>query len=458
MASTSAAQASMMTIDRFIQEVGAAKTAQDKSAETAHTEPGSIGGETSHPVKSVDDRCEDAKEGERSAENTADVKADQGKPSVDSTPEGQNSKAAFDLSRFAKPAGRLKQAEEGKSQGGLLPAGSAADDQLQIGTNKQPTGEDPSVETGSAKAGKEDPGSSHPARTDNDSLDGHKYSADQFLNLPIEQLFKMASDTSQELCDELTAEMRKSAAAPSPTQKQAAAPSDAQVAHQAGWELAGAFHGDMDKQAVDALVQERLAMVIKTAADDADQVAAMLDGYFQQKQAESAEEGGGDDSASPPSEAAAEEPPAAAGPESGADGGAGAGGGEEAMLAALGGPGGADPAAAGGDPAAGGGGDLGVEELAQILQELGITPEEFEAAMAAMEGGAGGPAGAPPAAPPAGGPPPGGPPPAGMPGMGGGMEAMAADGAGKGNRVKGAHDGVREYIQEVISRSRRAKQ
>ena len=104
------AQSSMSTIDAFIQEVGAA----EKQAAEALSEPGSIGGETSHPVKNVDDRLEKAKEGERSAENTADVKADQGKPSVENAKEGVSKKAGFiDLSRFARPVGRTKAAGEG---------------------------------------------------------------------------------------------------------------------------------------------------------------------------------------------------------------------------------------------------------------------------------------------------------------------------------------------------------
>src|SRR5437868_4250811 len=93
---------SAQTIDAFIKAVGeVTKTAADPLSE-----PGSIGGPTEHPVKSVDDRLEKAKEGERSAENTKDVKADQGPASVDS---GGEAKAAAvfgtalsSLSRFAK--------------------------------------------------------------------------------------------------------------------------------------------------------------------------------------------------------------------------------------------------------------------------------------------------------------------------------------------------------------------
>ena len=73
MAST---QSTMGTIESFLNTVGRVKAAE------AHTEPGSIGGATAHPVKDVDDRTEVAKEGERSKENESDVKEDQGKVGV----------------------------------------------------------------------------------------------------------------------------------------------------------------------------------------------------------------------------------------------------------------------------------------------------------------------------------------------------------------------------------------
>ena len=136
--------------------------AAEKRAE-AHTEPGSVGGGTTHPVKDVDDDTETATEGFRSQENSADVKADEGPASVDSTPEGVANK---------KANARRKLAVDGKSESGdINPPGTAASDQLQIGTKKEPTGEDPAVETSSAKAEKEDASggrlgnTTHPART-----------------------------------------------------------------------------------------------------------------------------------------------------------------------------------------------------------------------------------------------------------------------------------------------------
>jgi hypothetical protein len=85
-----------------------------------------------------------------------------------------------------------------------------------------------------------------------------------------------------------------------------------------------------------------------------------------------------------------------------------------------------------------------MEQLLALLEQLGITPEDLEAAMAA-EGGAGG--GMPPVAP-AGAP---GEEPKAEEAPGMEVEARAKAAAAK----KGASDSrVRDYIQEVLSRSR----
>jgi len=99
----SSAIQSMRSIDRFLQEVAST----EKRAAEAHTEPGSVGGGTTHPVKNVDDSTEEATEGARAAENTADVKADQGPASVESTP----------ANVAAKKASARKVAVDGKSEG-----------------------------------------------------------------------------------------------------------------------------------------------------------------------------------------------------------------------------------------------------------------------------------------------------------------------------------------------------
>lgn len=457
---TRSAQGSIATIDQFISQVGQVKTASEKAADgsTPLSEPGSIGGETSHPVKKVDDRLQAAKEGERSAENSKDVKKDQGAPSVENAAEASTKNAAA-RSIFGVAAGFAKKAE-----GAVSTPGSAADDHISTTTKVAPTGEDPSNETGKAKAGKEDKeqggvgGTSHPASTENDQLDGHKYAADT----PLEKLANDMRTSGNNLLAALH-NLYNSSGVQAPQQtKQAAAQNpvpqqpqqiDPRLAYHAGAELAGLINGTMDKRAADKLVHDTLTDVIKQASDDADLFITYASGFF--KRAEGEDEGATDPTAGGGGDAAAAPAPGGAG---------GGGGGEEDMMAALGGGAGGDPmaGAGGGDPMAGGGGGGGEDheaaQLALILEQLGVTPEELQQAMAeqGMGGGdpmAGGGGGDPMASLGGGGAPPGG-------GMGGGappggMETQANAGGGKRNvQTKVAQAEVAGYIREIVSRSR----
>jgi len=437
---TNSAIQSMRSIDRFLQEVAAT----EKKAAEAHTEPGSVGGPTEHPVKDVDDSTEEAKEGFRSAENAADVKADQGQPSVESTSDNVAAKAAVD----------------GKSEDSSVnPPGTASADQLQIGTKKEPTGQDPSTETSSAKGGKEDPGSSHPARTDNGELDSLKYA-----EMQLDDLSKLASDLANNLLASFSKEAelvgdqhkldvnnngkiegsdlsalrsgeKKDSKSDEKEDKEAfdiakyneekaekkkddddedcdEDKEASDLAGQAGWELAGLLSGDFDKKAADSLVRTSLEEIIKTASDDADKVAQFLEVYNSElsKKAEGEMPAGID--------------PAAM---------MGAGGEEPAGAEAMAAP-----------PEAAMGGDSDVDQLAAVLESLGITPEELEAAMAA-EGGE-----APMEEAPMGDAPEAEPTADEAPGM----EVEASDKAAaakKGSAVKA----TRDYIQEVLERSRR---
>lgn len=447
------AQDSLNTIDAFLNEVGG----EEKSA-SAMSEPGSQGGETSHPVKDVDDRLQDAPEGERSSENSADVKEDQGEPSVENAPEAK-AKVAKD-----GKSGKTKKAE-GVSEG------TAAEDHLQLGTNVQATGDDPENETSGTKPGKEDGqydgASSHPARTDNDELDGHKYAGD--LNKdPLEKLAAEMQDLGNALCADITTdqsgeskqagdsgkpgkqgEAGKQKSAADSQEKEASGEIDPNLAAQVGWEMAGLMTGNFDKQAADSLVQGTLVQTIKTASDDADRVAAYL--QARTKQAEGEEESAppaGESEESEGGEASGGEPPA---PPAG-------GGGDP--LSAMGG----EPPA---PPAGGGGGDA-LAQLQGLLDQLGVTPEELMAALAAGEGGGAPPmdggappmgggappmgGGAPPAAPPAEPPMGGGAPPMG------GMEVAAGDKGGKPAPMTPEKQAeVAAYLREVVGRSR-AKQ
>ncbi len=429
---TNSAIQSMRTIDRFLQEVAAT----EKKAAEAHTEPGSVGGPTEHPVKDVDDSTEEAKEGFRSAENAADVKADQGEPSVESTSDNVAAKAAE------------AEAVTGKSEDGAInPPGTASADQLQIGTKKEPTGQDPSSETSSAKGGKEDPGSSHPARTDNGELDSLKYA-----EMQIEELSKLAGDLANSLLVSFSkeaelhgdqhkidvdndgkiegsdlaalrsgdkkeakkedkeafdiAEYNKEKAEKKDSDEECDDEEDkeaADLAGQAGWELAGLLSGDFDKKAADKLVQGSLVEIIKTASDDADKVAQFLESYNEEL-----------------SKKAEGEMPAGIDP---------------AAMMSAGSP---EPAAM---PAEEAGGEGDVEELAAVLESLGISPEELEAAMAAEAGGeAGMPAEMPAEEATADEAP--------------GMEVEATDKAAAAKKGSAAK-ATRDYIQEVLERSRR---
>ena len=411
----SSAIQSMRSIDRFLQEVAAT----EKRAAEAHTEYGSVGGPTTHPVKDVDDSTEEAREGARGAENAADVKADQGPASVESVPDNV----------AAKKAAARKVAVDGKSEGGSVnPPGTATDDQLQIGTRKSTTGQDPAVETSSAKAEKEDASggrlgnSTHPARTNNGELDGYKYA-----EMPLEQLAKVASDLGNNLLAklaELTGDQHKldvnkngkidgsdlASLRGGKDEEEDEEKEATDLAGQAGWELAGLLSGNFDKRAADSLVQGTLEEIIKVASEDADKVATFLASYADEM-----------------SKKAEGEMPAGIDPAAmmGGDPAAGAGPDEAAMAGAM----------TGGEEVGQGGDD--VEQLAAVLEQLGISPEELEAAMAGNEA-PGADEGTASEAP--------------------GMEVEASDKrvAKQAAAKKGAADkSVRDYIQEVLERSRR---
>lgn len=450
---TRSAQSAMATIGDFINAVG-----MTKAADSPLSEPGSVGGPTSHPVKSVDDRLEKAKEGERSAENSKDVKEDQGPPSIENAGEAKAA-SVFDV------ANRLAKGRSKKADGTVVSqGGSAADDHLQLGTNVQATGDDPSNETGSVKATKDDKkegglgGTSHPASTENSALDGHKYAFD--ATTPLVKLAEMAAEAGNQVCAELALighdqglpALAKTAAAQSngrvatPPKRSAVSP---ELAKQAGWELASLLSGDMDKQAADRMVHTALTGTIKEASDDADRFLQYAAAWANDRRKTAGEE-----PPPPPEEGGGGMPP---------PGGGGGGEDPSAMLAALGGggggppgaggppPGGEMPPGAGGPPGGemppgeGGGGEDPVGIVLAIMEQLGVTPEELQ--------GAAPPGGAPGGEPPMPGGPPGGgmPPPPGA--GGGGMPPMEVQASAKAAANKQAS--TREVLAEILNRGRR---
>ncbi len=385
-------------LSEFMAEVAAEKTAE------ANTEAGGYQGATTHPSADVDDSTADAQEGARSAENAADVKADVDGTSPDDLPE-------------ASP-GSDNQDER----------------QLNIGTQQSATGEDPSVED-DFKGDKDDPGTSHPADTE----DGEKYGAleAQFdnasfmearaaaLNLGNDiladfangygfatgQTQKVAASENRGTVKNPGATAAESYAAPAvaysaPQEKQAA---DLQESADAGYVLASVL--GMEKMSEDQRAQATIEQTIKDAHFDADLVGSYLGALANEAEksgehdledvvggaveAEDHDELG--DDASGMEEGGDLAPELGEGEDIlGALGGGGLGGdegleglggieggggvGEEDIAAALGGIEGGEPEA----PVVGE--EESLAQLAAALDELGISPEQLAAA--ADEGGA----------------------------------------------------------------------
>ena len=368
-------QNSINTIEQFLASVGGSV----KRAE-AHTEAGGYQDGTSHPVKDVDDRTEAAQEGARSAENNKDVKEDQGAVGVNSAATAKSARDILaGLSRHAAmPTYSVKRSESAVST-----PGSAADDQLQIGTNKQPTGEDPSNETNSAKSGKKDPGSDHPARTDNESLDGHKFSYDQYT--PLEKLASYIHECGNQLVAQIAhvawnAKKANDGYSTDVAQSYEKEAADPELVQLVGRELAGVMS---DKQATDHMVYTALNGVVKTASLKADLLIEYIAGHDAQmrKYAEGDMLAEGMSQDAPPTSAGGGIPtgPGAEGP-----------GNEAAMMGALGGAPGAEMGGEGGE----GGHEAEIAQLLQVLEQMGITPEELEQAVA-QEGAGGGAGGMP---------------------------------------------------------------
>lgn len=360
-----------------IEELLASLDSGEKKAE-ANTEAGSYMGGTTHPVADIDDRTDDASEGARSAENTDDVKSEPNRGQVvDETTPG--------------------------------PGAGQASVQMDIGMTSKETGTDPTAETDSVKPGKQDPGSSHPARTDNDELDGHKYANDYEA---LRAMWKRAEDIGSQLCAQIATESRQPArkkaeeGTAGSTNSQAGGVGVAdgprtedgkieaedengenpakESAAAAGADLANVFAGigdisHEDKVAADAVVVDALQDVVSLAYARAEKTAALYSAY------------------------AAELQKKAEGEEAGMDpammGGAGGGGEEippellQQILAAQGG-------GAGGEmPVEGGGGGEDEAALMELLSQGGGGGGEMpaeggdgedEAALMAAMGGEGG--------------------------------------------------------------------
>lgn len=342
MASSTQSSALMAALNKLTNDVYQEKQASAgliKKAGPTPADPGGYEGASSHATTSVDNNAQAPNEGERSAENTRDVKEAEGASSVENT-------TAAD------------------------PQATKQDDvQYNQGLKQSLTGEDPASED-DYKGDKDDPGTSHPANVE----DGVKYGS-----------FKEAADHSLRLAHEILADIVTTTAAQN---KQAAAPAQPAPSAAAAMNAGYALAADLSKEAGDSHVEDLLGQVFRDAVLNGELVGNYLkhaaveteeatassgesEGEESEEKHEAAEGGGGESAAS------------GAGPEPVVEGAAPA-----------------DPAAAlGGGPAMGGGGEeAALQELVGALQELGITPDVLmQAAQEASDGGGeGGMPGAPP--------------------------------------------------------------
>ena len=332
---------------------GAEKSAaQKKVAGPTPADPGGYQGASSHPSTSVDNDVQSASTGARASEYEADIKKQQGAPAVDNTPE---------------------MSQEGRQD----------EVQLNINTNAKATGEDPAAEH-DYKGDKDDPGTSHPAKTN----DGEKYShvsfkeaRDRCSNLGNDILAHLINFGGNKVkaADELKGDQHKLdvdndgkiegsdlAALRSGEKSESHCDDDdddkKEAAYRAGYELAAAL--GVEKQAAEAAVRDVCANTLR----EADEMADLFIGFANEKSA-------GED----PMEEAAEG-------ESHEHGDTGSGASDAAPPVDMGDMmGGAGPEA--GLDAAPPGEDEALQELAMALEELGISPEEL---LQMVQGGAGG--------------------------------------------------------------------
>ena len=328
----------------FLSEVENEKQASVKKQAAANTEPGSQGGDTSHPSKDVDDNTQPATEGKRSQENTSDVK-----------------KTIFN--------------------GGVDAAGDSSpsqeDQQFDVGITSASTGEDPASED-DYKSDKEDPGTSHPAKTN----DGEKYGSMSFG-----ELRKLASNKANDMLSDITLNMKQAAGSkPMPDfiqkkidekkgKKAPAADCDKMAAAgAAAASLTADQQDEFSKQAREA-VAGSIEQTIADGLEKAAMVGSYLQAFYKAAEGEAAapEEEEGEESA----------PPEEGGAEGGAESGMEV---DPGMMAQMAGEGGGE----------GGGGaspDDAAQELLMALQEQGIDPAELLAMI--QQGGAGGAGGDP---------------------------------------------------------------
>lgn len=230
----------MNYLETMLQRVVTAKSAAAKSAKPL-SEPGSIGGETTHPVKSIDDDgLESASEGAHAKENEREVKK---------------------VKKVDPPD--LKSEHDADTDQGSLG----------IGATQSSTGGDPATEDDYGGEIK-DPGSSHPARVDNK---GEKYA--QVRALPLIEQAGVVVDQVERFLAKVAAAKSAAAQTSEPTPATAPTPQsseDLSKAAEAGY------------QAADALARQHAigVEVLTKFAHDAEHMADLTVAYLLQKRAE----------------------------------------------------------------------------------------------------------------------------------------------------------------------------
>jgi len=347
-------------INALLAEIDGEKSASEMDTSgSSKKDPGGYDGPSSHPSAKTDGNCGAAPMGSRAKEHESDIK--------------ETSPAATD-----------------STDAGLI--GDQEDAQYNIGAQQSAVGGDPKVED-KYKDRPDDPGTSHPANADDV---GSKYAS-----LRPEMLFKEAfsklNDLLAALADNERIEIKVER--DQPQQKQAQQNIDPAFAAQQGYQLSEQLLNEHVAMQKAARAQHMLSQIIKEAEQDADNVGQYLQARAQLhlnaiKEAnelppeamaaaggmppEAMAAGGMPPEGAP---APAELPPEMGGP--------------------AGGPGGELPPEMAGEGGAPGEHEAALEELANALIEMGVSPEELLAAAEQAGAGEGGaPAPGPEEAPP----------------------------------------------------------
>ena len=320
----------------FLSEVENEKKASFKKRAAANTEPGSQGGATSHPSKDIDDGTFPANEGSRSSENSSDVKKTITNGGVDSS------------------------SDDFPSQ---------EDQQFNVGITSTSTGEDPSNED-DYKDSKEDPGTSHPAKTN----DGEKYSSASFS-----QLRKMAERKANDILSDLAYSVKEASNLVQGYSEEESAPNyytEQEKYAAAGYSAASLQEGYTQDDVLRA--HEGISSSVESTIADGIEKAAMVGSYLAEfyKAAEGEAPGEGVEGAEQEQQ---ESPGAEAAEGAGMDV-------DPAMLDTM----------AGGEAEGSGNPDDAAQELLMALQEQGIEPEQLLEMIQAQGGEGGAPEGGAP--------------------------------------------------------------